>query len=458
MFRGAFFLLSLLLVSVQVRQWKTDIDFTQSFCSGVTSSQTHQTSQKKKRVRGYLREISQNFWELRGARVLVSGKWMKIGGSVRLFEKPNFYQARYKLVDIDGELHCSSSYQNFSSKQDFIFQRQERNLYFKKVVFLKESETTFFSVVMGLGAHFRFFIDRFLEATPHLKGIVWAVWTGETSKLDPRLTEFYTRGGLLPLIALSGQHVGVLVLVCRFLLFYLPRRVVESFRFRKHYRKIILFLPVVVCLTLTVTSFGTPSVLRTLAMAVSVLVLRWRCKICSTEQLLFSSSAILISINPSLFEKGSFILSFNGAYLLNELSGVKGTQGLLRGYLLDSLIMAVTVVPVVLFFFGQWSYLAPVCAVLLSWLWALVVIPAGFLIPILSWIPDLLSSPILHKLEAAWQYLVAFHLYFEKIVSNSSGLFIRFSAAEAFLLQMALLSFVKSILEYLGVINARRGR
>ena len=445
MFQGVFLLFSACWVLFQVNQWKSDIDFVQSFCGELTISQNNQTSKTNNRVRGYLSLLAQERWELRGAHVFVGGKWKKLRGAVRLLEKPQFHLSHYRLVEAFGELHCSSNYQNFSAQEDYILFRRGRNVFFKNVAFFKQSEITFFSLVLGLGSRFRSFIDRGLGATPDLGGIVWAVWTGETSRLDPRLTELYTRGGLLPLIALSGQHVSVFVLLCRFLIGFFSQLLTKYQWFRKHYRNMVLFLPVAACFVLTITSFGTPSVLRTLAMAISALVLRWRCRTCSIEQLLFSSSAILIAINPSLCERVSFILSLNGAYLLVELSRSKGPRGLLRNYVLDSLMMSVTVVPVVLFYFGQWSYLAPVCAVLLNWLWALIIIPAGFLVPIVTILPEPVSTAILQWGDASWRVVVEMHLYFEKTVSNSSGLWIRFTVAEALLLQVALLFFVKSI-------------
>jgi len=55
---------------------------------------------------------------------------------------------------------------------------------------------------------------------PTIKGFkvfAIAVWTGQSNYLPEQLRDFYKEGGLLHILALSGQHVSALVLVlCEF--------------------------------------------------------------------------------------------------------------------------------------------------------------------------------------------------------------------------------------------------
>ena len=244
-----------------------------------------------------------------------------------------------------------------------------------------------------------------MKGYPELRGIVWAVWTGETQGLNPELVSMYREGGLLPLVALSGQHVSVWIILFRLLFLLLAKIVMSAKIFRDYYRRLDLWLPLIGAAILTLTSQGAPSVLRTLAMAGAMVLLRMRKFISSPVQWVTASAALMIALEPGLLMGISFVLSVGATFLMVEISETQNVVSSVAKYFFLSTVMAVLSAPMILFYFGQWSYLSPISTICFSWMWNLVIIPVGFLIPCLGALPNGICDSVLGFLEVGWKWL-----------------------------------------------------
>lgn len=440
----------------QLVVWKQELNFTQNLCAFLDQKRYPEKKDKLLRIQGFLKKFNEERWELLRTKLFFEGSWIELRSPIILAHQLSPFFRKEGFIELEGHLKCAARYSNFGSKGDFLFHHRARNLSMNQITRVRARKPDLISTPFLLGSWFRNVVDRSLNLTPELRAVVWAVWTGETFRLDPRLVDFYTEGGLLPLVALSGQHVGVFVSIVKWLVTLLPQTWLQWSWMRRKFRFCLLILPLLSCAILAVTSFGCPSVIRTLAMAASLVLLRVRYRTCSSDQLLLASSALLIAWDPSLIEKASFILSLNGAYLLMELSESGGFKKLFSGHVIESVLMSFITVPMVLFYFGRWSYLAPVLNLVLSGLWTLLIIPVGFLTPLIFLFPKVVSNPLLTSLDTGWHQVSEFHLIFQNWVSQSVLRGIRLSALEALLFQISALCFLKGPLKrFLGVAASR---
>lgn len=349
-------------------------------------------------------------------------------------------------VEIIGKFECENFNRNFSEIQDGIFGKISRKLKLKRGR-LSWSSTEIRSFwPFSIGNKLRQGLQELLGPYPNLRGIVWAVWTGDARGLDPELVEMYRAGGLLPLVALSGQHVSVLVVMLRGFIGLFGNLLFRFKAIRDHYRIWELALPTLASLLLTLTSQGTASVIRTLAMALAICLLRMRRCLCSSTQVVCSSAALMIAMDPGLLTGISFVLSVAATFLLVEVSEAKSVRTSLGKYFFLSTVMALLSCPLILFYFGRWSYLAPLTTVCFSWLWNLLIIPLGFIVPLLGILPGTYGHAVLSLLDSGWRFLNSGQLLTQKFILGSFYAYPRPTVSETLVLQASCLILLQSSL------------
>jgi predicted membrane metal-binding protein len=208
---------------------------------------------------------------------------------------------------------------------------------------------------------------------PTLWGVERAVWLGEENGLPEALVLLYRHWGLLAVLALSGQHVAGLYLVLRVLPF--PVSVSRG--------GLLLFCAAF----LFWTSGGVPSMWRTLGTALSLSLLRYRRLNTPPMQLLFSAAAVLLIVSPSLLFRVGFCLSIAATFPLLAMAEPMSFLSALKRYIGISLLLPLLLFPWTAFYFGKVSLWAPLASLLLGWVWDLVLIPIGFLLPALTLLP-----------------------------------------------------------------------
>ncbi len=442
-----FVLFLLLLISFRVLDWKSDVEFTESLCGMLVLPEIEKREFSPIKIRGQGQYSFNNQIELKSPEVFWKGQWRHFNGKISIFQELRIALPQGRKVEVKGRWGCDFVYKNLGLRENGIFNRVARKLVLKKgrSIWLPLPEKNSWNFI--LEKKFREYLKNMRPLYPNLAGIVWAVWTGETIGLEPKLVALYREGGLLPLVALSGQHVSVLVILFRLFLSLFTGGLITLKGFRKGYKKWLLFLPVLGSGILTITSFGTPSVLRTLAMALALCFLRLKRYFCSPNQVLCSSAAFMIVLDPGLMTGISFVLSLGGTYLLMEISEAHNLSTAFRKYILLSIVMSFLSAPLILFYFGQWSYLSPICTLAVSWLWNLIIIPIGFSVPLLGVLPDSICDAVSRWLDLGWQYLVENQLWVEKWVQQSHGFYPRPTIWETVVLQIGCLLLFKAFLK-----------
>ncbi len=229
---------------------------------------------------------------------------------------------------------------------------------------------------------FRVWISKRLGVAPGLRGLALATWTGDGGALPENLRRLYLEGGLLHILALSGQHVAVLAAIagvagrCALgLVVKLGPRAVELFARLGKFR--LLFSAAV----LAITCDGLAPLRRALAMIVLWEGLSRRRFHVRALPLVGGSAAALLILDPSLLKSPSFLLSVGATAFIGRL--LAGPTPFLS-YLRAAWVMPVLTAPLTAHYFGKMPWLAPVANFLLGGIWALVWLPLGFLAPFLA--------------------------------------------------------------------------
>ncbi len=348
-----------------------------------------------------VRQVQGTVTELKPWGAKLGGVSVWEGGAKRKFSGELSLQAeglkRGDVVRVWGKLRCIPPYRNPAAVA--------RDRFLPSVSKLSAGFRPKWRVVRA-ATHWG---DLF-QPIPALRPLFGAVWTGRASALPKTLEDFYLKCGLLHVIALSGQHVVILVLLVRGALYLLGRLVFGSLR-RKPRGALwwhgLRALPVFCAGLLFFTSGGAPSMARTLAMALGVWVLSYRALSATPFQWAASSVACLCLIDPRYFLQPGFVFSALATLLLLFL--VSQPTRWLRSYLGITVFLPLLLFPATAFYFAKVSWLSPLSALVVAWLWDAFWIPVGFLLPIVKCLPSFVSSPIQAALARLWKSFVGAH-------------------------------------------------
>ncbi|MBU8921568.1 MAG: ComEC/Rec2 family competence protein, partial [Bacteroidales bacterium] len=228
--------------------------------------------------------------------------------------------------------------------------------------------------------------------------ILKALILADRKKLDPSIRDGFSYLGVAHYLALSGLHLGAIAGVLSWLMSLLPLK------------RIIRDAILLVCLTLYTLTAGSPhSLLRAIALLITMRLMFLAGKKITLPTALISSSFILVSFRYSLLSSPGFLLSFTAVagigYMGLPIMGVltpylprKGA-GRILSWLVGVICITVSVqmftLPLILGFFGRTPVLAfisnillgvPVMAILYMGL-AFVVVPA-------IWMQSVISVPV----------------------------------------------------------------
>lgn len=268
---------------------------------------------------------------------------------------------------------------------------------------------------------FRNWLDNLFTNAPKTQGYVRAVWTGDASGISEAMWGFYREGGLLHILALSGQHVAAFSLLFSSL-FWFAARMCQMWNLPRVTGIVIrgaTHLPLVGAIILFWASGGLAPMRRTMAMVMAFEILRLRRLNCPPFQLLCSSVAFLILCEPILLGSASFLLSSTAtAFILHPIFSRQMTRSI-KNYLLVSTIMPIFLLPISAFFFGKVSLLSPLSNMVLCWLWSVLLIPFCFGCPwLIALMPAHLRVYVFRPIEAFWQYFEYGHAAAEAWVSG----------------------------------------
>ncbi len=214
---------------------------------------------------------------------------------------------------------------------------------------------------------------------PFLHAIAVATWTGDAGETDRATLEWFRVAGLLPVLALSGQHVGILIAGIESILALVTFGGNAWYPFWRRYRMLLGSL------LLYVTSGESGSMLRTLGMAIFFCLLKTRMLATPPLQWASTSVAIVIAISPGVLDEPGFLLSAAGTFLLFRASEKTGGAGLFVTAVLLPALLPVGMLPWSAFYFSKVPLAASLFQLVVGAIWAAVFLPAGFFLPLLAW-------------------------------------------------------------------------
>lgn len=215
-------------------------------------------------------------------------------------------------------------------------------------------------------------------------GFASAILLGDKTTIDKTIKNNFQKSGLMHIMAVSGLHLGIIVLILNFLLSFMNRNNVLK------YLKNLIVL-VFVWFFAFLTGFS-PSITRA-ALMFSLLVFALNSsKESNSLNIIFVSGFIILLVNPFVLFDVGFLLSYAAVLgivvLFPSLSYWYTECNVIVKYFLDIISMSIAAqlftLPIILYSFGS----LPVYSILGN----LIVIPLVFLITAISMIEIFLSQ------------------------------------------------------------------
>jgi predicted membrane metal-binding protein len=415
---GAVILISILF---RIVNWKSERESSLSWLLELTSK-----TGSRGTVSGRLAEQVSGKWILENPRVeYFPGRWESLAVVVEVDERISRRWSG-RSIRLRGQFRRAREYRNPGSVGDGLFSLRPLRITFS------DRHGTVEPIAGPNFLSLSFYRQKFsdsIETTfgmfPHLRSLENAVWLGDLSGLPENMKLFYREGGLLQILALSGQHVVILTTL---LLFFTKNFLKFSFVFRKPkfpppgFRFFAAVCPLVAAITLYVTGGGAAPIARALVTAFCFSLLRWFRWQWSVLQVVCSATACQIIWRPELVTSPSFFLSCAATGLLCRLLEATGNSARRRwsDYIFFTIAMPFLVLPLGAFFFAKIAWSAPICNLLLAWIWDLLIIPAAMLaMPLAKMLPRLGSTWLFPILEDAWCYFAKIHDQFLPWVNAS---------------------------------------
>lgn len=281
-------------------------------------------------------------------------------------------------------------------------------------------------------------IDSRFKKYSGLHALVTAVWTGREEGLPENLLALYRDVGLLPVLALSGQHVLILTALATIFLIGIAKVFFRA-RFRAPVDWVgsaTPWLPLISTMVLYFTSAGVPSMRRTAGMVVAVSLLRARGIYSSKIQTCLSTLGLMLLWNPHEMLSVGFLLSG----IFTAFTIALAFDGGLRRLLFSSLVLPLLGFPVTAFFFAKVAWLTIPAQLTLGLIWELGWIPLAFLLPLVGVIlPEAMCEFLFSGLESLWVRFVALQLEWQASLSQTATVAPRPTWLELGLLETVLL-------------------
>ncbi|MBY0369626.1 ComEC/Rec2 family competence protein [bacterium] len=259
---------------------------------------------------------------------------------------------------------------------------------------------------------FQSFLEQGLDGYPGIAGLAQAVWLGRLDALAEGLADLYREGGLLHVLALSGQHFLCLLLLWRGVVWCAAPLAARLRIARRLLRFAGFAVPACAVSFLVWVNPGNEPVARAALLWGFWKILRARPLVVRPLQVVLSTVAGLIILAPERLASDSFLLSavataFLAAWLEQESRGWRASLSV-------SLAMPLLLAPSIAFFFAKVSVAGLWNGLLLGGIWGVVWVPMGFL----SGLALALGLPLPWLfLESAWQAFVALNAWAEPFLT-----------------------------------------
>jgi hypothetical protein len=395
------FLILLFLCATRLFEWKKNRERAHFWISELTSGPSG------KKLRGQISEQASGKWTLENPQI----ESEPFFGSVEFSSFTPPVHLDGEEVIVEGPFRRQKTYRNPGQVSDgFLTLRQPRLVADgRRVRRVVERQESFFSLALFRRSFSRQ-LKKLFAGYPGIHCLCRAVWFGDMRGFNSEMQRFYQHGGLLQILALSGQHVVILTLILFvFLRNILKLGMVRGIRWLDNLRFLHSAVPLFAASILYVTGNGAPPIKRTLVTLLCFQMLRLFRFDWSVLQVVCSSAACQIIWAPDCVSNPSFFLSSAATVLLCRIIEPGGKHSL-KNYLFFCIVMPILFIPLSAFFFGKVALGAPLVNCAVAWLWDLFLIPLGLVLPPVYFIfPEWLTGPLCVGLERLWEWLVIGH-------------------------------------------------
>ncbi|MGC8924406.1 MAG: ComEC/Rec2 family competence protein [Calditerrivibrio sp.] len=286
-----------------------------------------------------------------------------------------FFVSNFSVFIVDKELKKDGTYQYYSiggvvegvdtSLGTIIFGKITRNIEGFRTNYSIEKEyfrmrLPFYSALISFRNDA---IDKLYYGSNKQITLIPAMFYGEKRYISAKDTENFTLAGLNHILAISGQHVGIILLVIFSLLYKLPfklKMVISSVM-------ILLFIPI--------AGFKIPVIRAGVFVLIIAIAYTFDVKVRMNKLILWVASLFLI-VEPDVLNSPSFALSFLAVYGISQVD---------RDYFLDHKFLSGIMVGIYATVFTTPYILANFGMInLLSFLNSILISPFAFLIILLG--------------------------------------------------------------------------
>lgn len=208
---------------------------------------------------------------------------------------------------------------------------------------------------------------------PEIAALSAALIFGNRSMFDPEVLVDYQKTGIVHLLAISGQHVSLLI----GMVFYLGIRIGFTTQFMMNF--LLVILPIYAILT-----GATPSVIRAVLMIFIVLfILRWKKQLKLLPIDAISLTLMLyIFFSPLIILDAGFQLSFSVSFaiIISTSSILPRYQQLISAMVAISIIAQLAALPILLYHFFEISFISIAANLLYIPLFSFVFLPGLYLL------------------------------------------------------------------------------
>lgn len=312
----------------------------------------------------------------------------------------------YRVIGIVRPAHGYAIMGAFDQEKWFLQQNLMASIQVKRIELLTQpqaiaqSSARFVNMHQGFGQIFRLWIEQkrldsrhaLMQAPLQHRGLLLALLTGDESLLDEMTQQQFQNLGIQHLLAISGPHVLVFATLLCLILHYLIARFCPALYLRVPKQR-LLSLPFLcgIVLYCAFVGFEIPA-LRTLLMSSLIVLGIWCQQRLSILTILLASAALMLLVNPFSILSVGFWLSYGACFILLRIYQTiqqQPQQALLSrwqqfGYYLRILFESqgkifIALLPLVMLFFQQLSWLAPLANMIAIPLIGVLVVPFNIL-------------------------------------------------------------------------------
>lgn len=210
-----------------------------------------------------------------------------------------------------------------------------------------------------------------LAKDSHYIGIIKALTLGERSEISPQQWEVFRHTGTMHLLAISGLHIGLIF----GLIYYLVRFIAVRSYATSPQIVATIFAIMAAVFYAAMAGFSIPTQRALIMLLVAMTTVIWQRNILPTHTLLLALLVVLI-IDPLAVLSAGFWLSFLAvAVIIYSLAGRIGKPSYWQSTIKINWVASAGLMPILLYYFQQFSIIAPLANFLIIPVISLLVVP-----------------------------------------------------------------------------------